>query len=87
MNKRSLAVAAGFAMLVDSIFGAPAAAQPRGLLDFLFVPRYCGTLRRTVDGDLANPCGWRLRRDYGLDYTCFYLPYLNSAQACSISGG
>ena len=87
MNQRSLVLAAGLAMLIGAIFENPVAAQPRGILDFLFAPRYCGPLTRTVDGGLASPCGWRLRRDYGLDYTCFYAPYLGSTQACSVNGG
>jgi hypothetical protein len=86
MIQKSLVIAAGLAMLVGALCGTPVAAQPRGLLDFLFPPRCCGPLRRTIDGDLASPSGWRLRRDYGLDYTCFYLPYVNSAQACSAGG-
>jgi hypothetical protein len=86
MIQRSLALAAGIVILAGSLFGAPAAAQPRGFLDFLFTPRYCGPLHRTIDGDLASPCGWRYRRDYGRDYSCLYLPYLASAYACSTGG-
>jgi len=42
-------------------------------------------LRVTVNGDIVDCNGWRLRQS-GWDNTCFNLDYLPSMYACSSSG-
>jgi hypothetical protein len=43
-------------------------------------------LRRTVDGDLVDCRGWRLRPNVGWDNTCLNLDYLPAMYACSSPG-
>jgi hypothetical protein len=50
--------------------------------------QYGCPLRRTVDGDLVDCRGWRLRSNAtGWDNTCLNLDYLPSMYACSSRGG
>ena len=47
---------------------------------------YACPLRQTVNGDIVDCHGWRLRPNIGWDNTCFNLDYLPSMYACSSPG-
>jgi len=51
-------------------------------------PQYGCPLRQTINGDIVDCHGWRLRSNAtGWDNTCFNLDYLPSMYACSPRGG
>ncbi len=83
---RTLAVfVAGFA-----VFAAPMAAAADSKTTKTHHRHFAKTktacpLRRTVEGELVDCNGWRLRPG-GWDNTCFNLDYLPSQYACSSKG-
>lgn len=82
-NRILTASAVIIAMLAVSMTGATAEAKSKKY------PRYVGQaqnhcpVRRTVNGDLVDCNGWRLRPNVGWDNTCLNLDYLPSMYACS----
>ena len=84
MTRKRITTAAISAMLAVSMVGAAAEAKTnaRG-------PRYVAKsqtacpVRRTVNGDIVDCHGWRLRPNVGWDNTCLNLDYLPSMYACS----
>jgi hypothetical protein len=87
VSKKVVVFFAGIGMLSTPFFGAAAEAMTKkhhrhGVHHFSQPrPMY----RRSVDGDLVDNNGWRLR-DGTWDNTCFNLDYLPSEFACSARG-
>jgi hypothetical protein len=88
ISKKVVAFASGFVMLSAPFFGAAAEAKTKTkhhhhwhIAQKYAQPQY----RRSVDGDLIDSQGWRLR-DGTWDNTCFNLDYLPSQFACSARG-
>jgi hypothetical protein len=90
ISKKAVAVAAGFALLSTSFSGASAEAEAKTKTHHhRHVVRKSAqpspASRRSVDGDLVDNEGWRLR-DGTWDNSCFNLAYLPSEFACSARG-
>jgi hypothetical protein len=83
-----IAAAASFAMLATPMGGTAAVAKTKTYQRYAF-QRHAGCpLRRTVNGDIVDCNGWRLRSNaIGWDNSCFNLDYLPSQFACSSRGG
>jgi hypothetical protein len=73
------------AMLVAPVFDSAQAKSKAHRARVVKSQDHC-PLRRTVDGDLVDCHGWRLRSS-GWDNSCFNLDYLPSQFACSSRGG
>lgn len=73
-----------FAMLVTPVFDAAQAKSKTHRVRMVKSVSHC-PVRRTVDGDLVDCQGWRLRSG-GWDNSCFNLDYLPSQFACSSKG-
>jgi hypothetical protein len=86
IGRKLLVVVAGVAMFSAPSFGAEAKQHHRhSVHKFHKFSQPRPMYRRSVDGDLVDNNGWRLR-DGTWDNTCFNLDYLPSEFACSARG-
>ncbi len=85
MDNRLIVLMASLAMLTVSSLAVSTYAEPHRwtLWNYFFKPRYCPPFHRTVDGDLVDRCGWRLRKHYGWDNSCFARRHMRSVDACT----
>ncbi len=92
---RTLTIAAASVALLAASQLAPGAAEAKSKAHKGYAGQryarggaaYC-PLRQTVNGDIVDCHGWRLRTNAtGWDNTCFNLDYLPSMYACSPRGG
>jgi len=80
------AFAACFSLLAAPVAAAEQQAKPHHHRHFARAPHHC-PVHRTVNGDLVDCQGWRLRDNAtGWDNSCFKLDYLPSMFACSAKG-
>ena len=87
MKKSRLLNAAASLLAVAALSMSGPAAEARTKTHHRYVAQaqnHC-PVRRTVNGDLVDCNGWRLRQS-GWDNTCLNLDYLPSMYACSSAG-
>ncbi len=85
-NRILTATAAIIAMLTVSMAGAAAEAKTNTRHRYVAKSQNTCPLRRTVNGDIVDCHGWRLRSNAtGWDNSCLNLDYLPSMYACGSS--
>ncbi len=86
INNKLTASAICLVMLTAPALGAAACPRTKAHCRYHAGKPIIYPVRRSIDGDLVDRDGWRLRPN-GWDNSCFNLPWLTSMYACGTGNG